>query len=216
MQRQIHSLPAVRDSAACNFISVLKVPDPAWRDMVKSVNVLVSVSLIASFVALFFAIFSYVQNRRLPADAQIGEYRLVGAINTTTRETLTFPPFDNKKNDGWLVLPPGNWRLIFDVRFDDKGNFYNTIPGVFLFALQTLTDVRNAQGDQDTLVDAVFPIVSQVNYLNDTTSFLPTRGPGTYTNITALRSGDNIHFDVVLPSDVAFARTCSMQVLKIT
>lgn len=179
--------------------------------MVKSINVLVSVSLIAALVALFFAVFSFLQNRRLPADAQVGEFRLIGAINTLTRETITF---DNKKDGGWLVLSPGTWRLIFDVRFDDKGNFYNSIPGVFLFILQTLTDIRETKSGQQ--IDAVFPVVSQVNYLNDTTSFLPIRGPGSYSNMTALRSGDNIHFDVILTSSVAFSKTSSMQVLKIT
>lgn len=192
--------------------------------MVRSVNVLVSVSLIASLVALFFAIFSYVQNRRLPADAQIGEYRLIGAVNLTSREVISFDAtLDSKSGqartvaDGWLNLSAGSWRLIFDSRFDDKGNFYNTIPGVFLFTIQTLTDlVFTAGAVSKGPVDAVFPVVSQVNYLNDTTSFLPTRGAGTYVNVAALRAGDNIHFDVVLPTPVAFAKTSNLQVLKIT
>lgn len=191
--------------------------------MVRSVNVLVSVSLIASLVALFFAIFSYVQNRRLPADAQIGEYRLIGAVNLSSREVISFDSKLDAKatqaersSDGWLKLSAGSWRLIFDSRFDDKGNFYNTIPGVFLFTIQTLTDLVKSTGASKETVDSVFPIVSQINYLNDTTSFVPTRGAGTYVNVAALRSGDNIHFDVVLPTAIAFAKTSNLQVLKIT
>lgn len=178
--------------------------------MVKSANVLVSISLIVSFIALFFAVFSFTANKRLPADAQIGEYRFAGVLNLETKEVLEI----NKSSTaaGWLTVPKGKWRMLFESRFDEKGNFYNAIPGVFLFVIQTLCDLRTDSKN----VDVVFPIASQVNYLPDTTSFLPTRGSGSYTNIVALRTGDNIHFDIQLEQPIAFSRTTSIQILKIT